>query len=119
LKVIELKFNNFFALFSETVRETDVTTNGVIDTYEFDIWTESEDEDIAHILTEDDFSSEGEPELKRSRSEELCVSCEEPIASSSKANDNSILHLSQTQLCVAVCVSALLAVCLSVVLFTR
>ncbi len=97
-----------------------MTTNGVVDTYEFDIWTESDDEDIASMLTEDDLSSEGEPDSKRSRSEESNDSSDQLIAGSSKSsNDNSILHMSQTQFCVAFCVSALIAVYLSVVMLSR
>ncbi|CAG2162296.1 unnamed protein product [Oppiella nova] len=62
--------------FDESFSDSDVTTNGVVDTYEFDIWTESEDEDM--LLSEDDLSSDGlvseeavaaEPAPKRQRTE--------------------------------------------------
>jgi len=97
-----------------------VTTNGVIDTYEFDIWTESEDEDIANILTEDDFSSDGEPDLKRRRSEESIDNCSQPIVGTNLVNnENSLLHMNQTQFYVAVCVSALLAIGVSAILLSR
>ncbi|XP_054165968.1 uncharacterized protein LOC128963482 [Oppia nitens] len=41
--------------FDESFSDSDITTNGVVDTYEFDIWTESDEEDM--LLSEDDLSS--------------------------------------------------------------
>ena len=94
----------------------------MVDTYEFEIWTESEDEDM--LLSEDDLSlnvtintpvnkdavESAEPVAKKQKTEEL-----------SDAKGNKALNrtaLQQTPYYLAACVSALLAVYFSVVVMT-
>lgn len=96
-----------------------MTTTGVLDTYDYDFWTESEDEDLATLLTEDDLSSDGEPEPKRRRSEEPNGSKEKQANSALHPSTLFNAHLNQSRLYMAFCVSAVLAVWLSLVAFSH
>lgn len=104
------------ALFKESFSESDISTNGVVDTYEFEIWTESEDEDM--LLSEDDLSLSvatvdiAEPVAKKQKTEESVEVPPEPKVATNRT------AFQQTPLYLAACVSALLAVYFSVVVMS-